>query len=120
MKHQYAQYVLDTLKPHGSIVAKSLFGGYGFYRDGIIFAIIVEDQLYFKIDDITRGDFEAYDSQQFVYEGKSMTVAMPYMTLPESILENRDELPLWIEKACQVSLRSKKTVKKRPVKQHDI
>lgn len=117
MKHQYAQYVLDMFKPHGPMTAKALFGGYAFYCGGVIFAIIVEDQLYFKVDELTRADFESHDAQQFVYQGKSKTVAMPYMILPESILENRDELPVWIAKACEVSVRSGK---KKPSKKKKI
>lgn len=115
MKQQFAQYILDTLKPHGQITSKAMFGGYAFYCRGIIFGLIIDDQLYFKIDDTTRGDFEAYGSEQFVYQGKSKTVSMPYMTLPEAILENRDELPLWIAKACEVSVRHQKKPKKAPI-----
>lgn len=112
MKHQYLTYVLDMLQPHGNIISKGLFGGHGIYYNGIIFAVIVENQLYFKVDDQTRPDFEEYGSKPFVYVGKTKSVTMPYMTLPESILENRDELPLWIEKAYQVSLRHKSGQKK--------
>ncbi len=116
MKHQYLAYVLDMLQPHGQITAKGLFGGHGIYYKGIIFAVIVENELYFKVDDHTREDYDEYDSQPFVYIGKTKTVTMPYMTLSESILENREELPLWIEKAYQVSLRHKKGQKRKPKK----
>jgi len=111
MKSQYAQYIFDMLKPQGHITIKALFGGYAFYNEGVIFAIIVDDQLYFKVDDETRADFEAYQSEQFIYQGKSKEVSMPYMTLPESILENSEELALWVAKACNVSLRAKKPQK---------
>jgi DNA transformation protein len=112
MKNQYAQFVLDTLKPHGPITAKPLFGGYAFYCSGIIFAIIVEDELYFKVDKATSGEFEALESKPFIYQGKAKTVTMSYMTLPESILADREQLPLWIRKACEVSMRSKKVPQK--------
>jgi len=113
-KQQFLMYVLDMLQPHGPITARALFGGHALYFNGVIFAIIVENQLYFKVDDLTKEDFEAYDSRYFVYTGKTKQVTMPYMTLPESILENRDELPLWIEKAYEVSLRHKKATKSKP------
>lgn len=58
MKDQYAQYVFDMLKPHGSIRAQAMFGGYALYHEGILFALIIEGQVYFKIDDITKPDFE--------------------------------------------------------------
>ncbi len=107
LRKQYLVYILDVLQPHGPITAKAMFGGHGIYYGKLIIGLIVENQLYFKIDDVTREDFEQLDAEPFVYAGKSKTVTMPYMTVPESILENREELPLWIEKAYQVSVRSK-------------
>ncbi len=112
-KSEYLLYVLDLLEPHGPITAKSLFGGYGIYYGPTIMGVIVQDQLYFKMDDTTRSDFEAHDAQPFIYKGKTKTVAMPYMQLPESILENRELLPEWIEKAYLVSLRHHKSKSKR-------
>ena len=107
-KNEYLLYILDLMEPHGPITSKALFGGYGIYYGPTIIGIILERQLYFKMDDTSRGDFEAYSSQQFIYAGKTKSVAMPYMQLPESILENSELLPEWIEKAYHVSLRHRK------------
>ena len=113
MKTDYRDYVLDLLQPHGPISARPLFGGYGIYYESLIIGIIVDSQLYFKVNDETRSDYEAYGSLPFVYDGKSKTVTMSYMTVPESILEKRDELSQWIEKAHQVSLQSAKSKKNK-------
>lgn len=112
-KNDYLLYILDLLQPHGPITSKSLFGGYGIYYGPTIIGIIVESQLYFKIDDSTRADFEAYGSKPFIYEGKAKTVTMPYMQLPESILESREQLAQWIERAHQASLRHQKSKPKK-------
>jgi len=109
--HQYLIYIEDLLHPHGKFTSKALFGGYALYREGIIFAIITESRLYFKVDDRTKPEFEAVGSEPFVYEGKHGQVTMSYMTVPDSILENSEELPLWIDKACAVSSQSKKSKK---------
>lgn len=109
LKNQYLTYIIDTLQPHGPITAKAMFGGHGIYSGKLIIGLIVENQLYFKADESTRPDFEKHDSEQLIFTDKNnKKFIMPYMTLPESILENREELPLWIEKAYQVSLRAKK------------
>ena len=112
MKHQYRDYVLDLVQPHGPITSRPLFGGFGIYYGSAIIGIIVESELYFKVDAQTRLDYEAVGSEPFVYAGKTKTVEMPYMKVPVSILENRDELPLWIEKAHAVSQRAKKPKRK--------
>lgn len=116
MKHQYRDYILDLLQPYGPISARSLFGGFGIYYNELIIGIIIDNQLYFKVDAHLKSDFEALNSVPFTYESKdgSKKVSMPYMTVPDSILENRDELPLWIQKSYQVGLAQKKVTKKLP------
>lgn len=109
IQKQYLTYILDMLLPHGPITAKAMFGGHGIYYGKRIVGLVVYNQLYFKIDDSTRPDFEELHSEQLIFTDKqNKKFVMPYMLVPESILENREELPLWIEKAHQVSLRSKK------------
>ncbi len=95
-----------------------MFGGYGIYYGQAIIGVIVDNQLYFKIDELTKPDFEAAGGEQWIYESKTKQVAMPYIKLPESHLEQRDTLSLWIEKAYEASLRKKKAPqKKKPKKQ---
>jgi DNA transformation protein len=112
-QNSFLSYVLELVSPHGPIRARAMFGGYGIYWDKVIFAIIAYDQLYFRIDEITRAEYESYGSELFVYEGKTKTVTMPYATLPIDILENPKELPEWIKRAYQVSLRHKKNPTKK-------
>lgn len=108
----YRDYVMNFLSPHGPITARAMFGGYGIYYDRVIFASIVEDRLFFRVDEINRADFEAFDAEPFVYEGSGKQVTMPYLTLPEAILHDPTQLKRWIEKARQASLNHKLKKKK--------
>jgi DNA transformation protein len=101
----FVKSVLKKLKPHGPITARAMFGGYGIYFGDIIFALIADNRLYFRTDDLNRGD---YNSEPFVYQGMAKPVVMPYMGLPDKILDNPRELPSWIKKAVDASLRNKK------------
>lgn len=92
-----------------------MFGGSSFYKDGVIFACIADGVLYFKVDDINRPQYEAMGSKPFVYEHantKKITI-MPYCELPESILEDRDQLRHWIDESIVASVRSRKKGKKK-------
>ena len=102
--------MLDVFADFSEITCKSLFGGSGFYKDGIIFACIADGTLYFKVDDINRSQYEALGSRPFVYEHKNTkkVTAMPYYELPESILENSEQLKLWIEASVAASVCSQK------------
>lgn len=107
--------MLDVFSSIPGITCKALFGGSSFYKDGIIFACIADGKLYFKVDEINRPHYQVMGSQPFVYEHKNTKkiTAMPYYELPESILEDQDQLKLWIDESVAASLRSKKKGEKR-------
>lgn len=106
--------MLDVFGEFPGITCKSMFGGSSFYKDGIIFACIADGVLYFKVDDINRPQYDVMGSKPFVYEhvNTKKITAMPYYELPESILEDRDQLKLWIDASVAASVRSKKKKKK--------
>lgn len=103
----FLEKVLKKLEPLDSIKARAMFGGYGIYYKEVIFAIIVENELYFRVDEKNRKKFEKYQSHPFVYEGKNKPIEMPYMTLPDEVFNNRAQLKLYVENAYEASLRSK-------------
>jgi DNA transformation protein len=105
------EYILSKLKPHGPITARAMFGGYGIYYGKIIFASLVEGKLYFRVDEMNEKDYQPYNSKPFIFEGGKRPAVMPYLTLPEEILENPRQLPQWIEKARQASLRYRRRKK---------
>jgi DNA transformation protein len=42
----------EILEPFGPLKIRAMFGGYGIYKDGIIFAIIGYNEVYFKADKV--------------------------------------------------------------------
>ncbi len=47
-KIEFVEFVADQLKEAGTITYKKMFGEYGLYGDGKIFAVICDDQLFVK------------------------------------------------------------------------
>lgn len=107
MSREYCDHLIDLLSPWSAVTAKAMFGGYGMYRQGQIFGIVVEDTLYFKVDDSNRADYEAAGAEPFTYEAKGKRVAMSYWQVPVDTLDDPDILTAWAEKAYQVALSSK-------------
>ena len=99
------EYILERLTPHGPIRERAMFGGYGIYWDKTIFAVLVYEKLYFRVDASNEKDFDVYKSEPLVFEGKNRPVVMPYRMLPEKILNDPKQLPLWIKKAKATSLK---------------
>ncbi len=106
---EYLNYFLeDCLGWERSFTKKNMFGGYAIYKHGKVFCLFLRDALYFKVDDNNRGDYEQRNSKPFEYDKKNGTVwVMSYYELPEEILENREELDLWIEKSLAVKSKPK-------------
>ena len=100
--HDYVMY--DVLGSIPNIASKAMFSGYGIYKEGVIFALIIDGRLYFKTDEHTKKDFEARGSTPFSYTKKDgKTYTMRYWLLPEEIMENQEELAEWVECAVGVS-----------------
>ena len=111
--NRYVDYVLDILAPLGSIKARAMFGGHGIYKDGIFFALIADDVLYFKVDDHNRLAYQEHGSKPFTYEGKNgKAVTMSYWEVPVDVLEDYNKLEEWVAEALATARRSKKPGKK--------
>jgi DNA transformation protein len=95
----------DVLQGDSRLRAKAMFGGYGVYFDGAIFAIFDDGAFFFKVDADSLPDFEARDSQPFSYPKKDGTLAYmkKYWSLPEEISEDREELWRWIKRSAAIS-----------------
>ncbi|MCR4263162.1 MAG: TfoX/Sxy family protein [Candidatus Roizmanbacteria bacterium] len=108
-KDFYEYIKTDVLNEIDGIISRAMFGGYGFYRDGIFFALISDGKLYFKVGPNNRNEYEKYGSKPFVYTGhKGKSVTMSYWELPADILEDKGQLAEWVEKAVEAKNEEKK------------
>jgi len=83
-----------------------MFGGVGIYAEELFFALIAEDKLYFKVDHTNRADFEAAGMGPFFpYDSPT---PMGYWELPPTVIDQPEELKIWIDKAMGVAERKKR------------
>ena len=108
----YRDFVVEQLGRVASVTAKSLFVGVGLYTDGLFFALIAEDRLYFKVNDDTRPDFERLGMGPFRPFGEDQ--AMGYYEVPADVLEDPAQLEPWMRKAVEVARRAKSQKRKKP------
>lgn len=95
-------FLLDCLEANPNYTTKSMFGGYGVYYLGKIFAIYAWDIIYMKVGDNNRQDYIDVESQQFVYDKKGTPCYLNYWQLPEELWEDREKLQEWVEKSLEV------------------
>lgn len=106
---EYLNYFLqDCLQWDSQFSTKNLFGGYAVYKNWKVFCLYLMDTIYFKVDENNRADYEERNSKPFSYTKKSWEVSvMAYFELPEEILENKEELDIWINKSLLVKSNTK-------------
>ena len=111
----FTDWAEEQLAPLGAIRIKSMFGGFGVYADDLFFAIIDDDVLYFKADDINRGRFIEEGCEIFRYpmkDGEMMELS--YFQAPETAMDDQTELLEWARLGLDAALRAR--AKKAPKK----
>ena len=96
---------MEILAPHGEITARSMFGGYGIYKNGVIFALIAYDELYFKVDESNKSQYKKFDSEPFTYEAKGKKGTLSYWKVPIEILEDEEQIGVWLNQSYGISLK---------------
>jgi DNA transformation protein len=109
----YKAFVLDQLSAAGTVTAKAMFGGVGLYCQGLFFALIDDDTLYLKVDDATRPEFERLGSQPFRPFGED-SHTMQYYELPADLLEDREAVRPWVDRALAAARRKASGKRRRP------
>jgi len=101
-------HVRDLLAPLPGIAARRMFGGVGLFRDGAMFAIVVDDTLYLKADAESAPLFDAVGARPFTYRRRGRTVALSYREAPAEAIEDREALAPWAEAAFAAALRARR------------
>ncbi len=105
---EFRAFVIESLgRVAPAVTGRSMFGGVGVYSAGVFFALIAGETLYLKVDDTTRGDFEAIGTGPFRPYGQDAP-GMRYYELPADYLEDADRLRPWVQTAIDVARRARK------------
>jgi DNA transformation protein and related proteins len=107
MNAALVDHCLELLAPLGTVRARRMFGGHGFYCDDLFFALIAMDRLFLKADPVTQPAFAAAGCEPFVYDGKGKSVTMSYWTAPPAAMESPAEMQPWARLALAAALRAR-------------
>jgi len=97
----YREEVEEKLSAAKMIRSRPMFGGVGIYGDELMFAIIDDDKLFFKVNDTNRQDYIDKGMDRWA-------IADTYYEVPADILDNPEVLSVWIEKSIKVAESKKK------------
>jgi DNA transformation protein len=104
---EFLEFLKDQLRGLGHVTTRRMFSGAGIYCDGVIFALVLRDTLYFKVDDGNRHAYEAEGLEPFSYDAKGKTVTIgAYWRVPERLFDDPDEMLDWARAALAAGRRA--------------
>ena len=102
----FAEFLREQLAPLGRVTMRRMFGKTGVFCDQVMFAVVSEDTLYFRVDDGNRAVFkEAEAFPPLNYEKKGRAIDLAFWRAPERLLDEPDELVLWARAALAAAHR---------------
>ena len=110
---EFVEYLTGQLQPLGEVSARGMFGGWGFYLEGRMFALVAMEAFYIKADDVNRAEFETRGLEPFRYEMKGKRQAMAYFQPPMEAIDDGELLCAWARKGVAAAARA---AKKKPAK----
>lgn len=100
---EYLNFIMDKLSPIGGIRSRAMFGGYGIFYEGSMFALIAEDTLYFKVNESNRAMYKKAQSRPFPH-------GISYWEVPTEVIEENSKLLDWANLSIGIA---QKIAKKR-------
>jgi DNA transformation protein len=100
----FKEFLIEQMAGFGPVTIRPMFGGAGVYHNGMMFALLDDEALYFKVDETSRPAFEAENLPPFVYSRNDQKIDMSYFRSPERCMDDADEMARWCRVAYGVAL----------------
>lgn len=108
-------WVAEALEPVGAVTMRRMMGGATLYCEGIVFAIVDDDAVWFKADAASDALWDAEGCARFTFAmGEGRTGSMNYRRAPEDVYDDADAMRRWAQPAIEAGRRAP-VRKKRPV-----
>jgi DNA transformation protein len=92
----FAEFLREQLAPLGRLTMRRMFGKTGVFCDGVMFGMVADNTLYFRVDDGNQAAFaEAASFPPLNYEKKGSTIDLSFWRVPERLFDEPDELVTW-------------------------
>ena len=109
----FAEFLREQLAPLGRVTMRRMFGKTGVFCRGLMFAMVADNMLYFRVDDGNRPAFNEAESFPPLTDTKQGEVIdLSFGRAPERLFDEPDELVEWariaLEAASRVAAKTKR------------
>ena len=112
----HLDFLKDLFSPFGAITIRKMFGGAGIYCDGRIFAICDDEDVWLKVDEVTRAEFEEAGLKPFEVEMNGKKGTMSYYKPPDDIYDDNDVLTSLVRTGRLARRNARRSQKRKPKK----
>ena len=105
---EFVNSLEEVFATFGPIRTRRMFGGYGVYRDDLMFGLVADDVLYLKADRQSADAFSGLGLARFEYEKNGKKVKMSYYAAPEAIFDDPEQARVWAARAFEAALRARR------------
>jgi DNA transformation protein len=114
----FAEFLREQLAPLGPVTMRRMFGKTGVFCDGVMFGMVADNTLYFRVDDHNRAEFkEAASLPPLSYKKKGTAIDLAFWRAPERLFDEPDEFVTWarlaLAAARRVAARRERTAPRR-------
>lgn len=115
-------FLEEMLAPLGGVSIRRMFGGLGLFREGLMFGLVADGDLYLKALPDERAAFAAEGGAPFSPEMGGRTATMiSYWRAPDRLGDDPDAFLAWARRACaaaQVLDRAKPAGRRKAIRPH--
>jgi DNA transformation protein len=98
---EFTAEMVEALTPVGDVRSRLMFGGYGIFENGTMFALIdSKGSLFFRADSSTKS--------RYIEAGSKQHNPMPYFEVPDAVADDYSEFIEWAKQAAQIAHSAKK------------
>jgi DNA transformation protein len=103
---EFARFLREQLTPLGRVTLRRMFGKTGVFCDGLMFGLVNEDTLYFRVDEQSREFFREVESLPALsYLKGGRVIPLSFWPAPERLLDEPEEFVVWAQEALGAARR---------------
>jgi len=100
----FSEFLREQLAPLGRVTMRRMFGKTGVFCDGLMFGMVTDNMLYFRVDEHNRSEFkEAQSFPPLNYVKKGETIDLSFWRAPERLFDEPEELVVWARIALEAA-----------------
>jgi DNA transformation protein and related proteins len=103
---EFGSYLCDELSPLGAVSLRRMFGKTGVFCNGVMFAMVNDNELFRRVDNQNREAFaEAASVPSLNYSKGGQTIDLSFWQAPARLFDDHDELIAWARLALDAAHR---------------